>query len=281
MHRPRTAPATARTPISAEARGQLRLLKAQLTKQNARLEEMSCSGSLRQFAKKLVLRNSVLGRSRVLKQLRNELGAGAYFERAILDGPRPIALWVYFAPLAGFPSPDDPGLGQECVAAQYLLVGALPDGTGFDSNSWTIVFPDHALGRLFDRWRQADLIATMREAHRNLLKARMAEVMSHFLGAATRTSTRKFYLPASRGVFLCQLLGTLTRDRREQMLVFARTWLDDLDLRDSQLPIAVDAADGEATMGDSFLLPLPLRRITQVVEDGGIRLTATAFRKVL
>jgi hypothetical protein len=43
------------------------------------------------------------------------------------------------------------------------------------------------------------------------------------------------------------------------MFVFARTWLDDLDLRSDQVPVAVDAADGEDKMGDSFLLPLPLR----------------------
>jgi hypothetical protein len=81
--------ATAHTPISAEARGQMRLLKTQLTKQNARIGEMVRSGALRQFAEKLVRRNSVLGRSRVLKKLRNELGPGAHFEGASLDGPQP------------------------------------------------------------------------------------------------------------------------------------------------------------------------------------------------
>ena len=148
--------------------------------------------------------------------------------------------------------------GQDCVTANYLLVGALPDGTGFDEAIWTIVFPDHALGRLFDRSRQTDPVPTMLEAHRNILKARVADVLPNLWAA-----TREFYLPASRGVFLCQLFATrvAVRGQDRAMLVFARTWLDNLDLRDDQLPIAINAADGEEKMGASFLLPLPLRRI--------------------
>ncbi|MBV9016383.1 MAG: hypothetical protein JO058_12095, partial [Alphaproteobacteria bacterium] len=140
----------------------------------------------------------------------------------------------------------------------YLLVGSLPDGIGIDEALWTIIFPDHALGRLFERSRPTDPIATMLTAHRNALKARVADLMPNFFGA-----TREFYLPSCRGVFICQLFGTQTpvRGQDQAMFVFARTWLDNLDLRDDQLPIAVDAADGEDKMGDSFLLPLPLRRI--------------------
>lgn len=98
----------------------------------------------------------------------------------------------------------------------------------------------------------------MLAAHRNVLKARVADLMPNFFGA-----TQEFYLPARRGVFVCQLFGTpkVVRGQDKAMFVFARTWLDDLDLRDDQLPVAVDAADGEDKMGDSFLLPLPLRRI--------------------
>ena len=118
----------------------------------------------------------------------------------VWSGIQPIAIWVFLraSTIGSQAFPGDPGLRQASVCAHYLLVGALPDGTGFDEALWTVVFPDHALGRLFDRWRQVNLIATMREAHRNLLKARMAEVMPDF---SYRDRTREFYLPAGRGVF--------------------------------------------------------------------------------
>jgi hypothetical protein len=118
-----------------------------------------------------------------LKKLRDDLGPGAHFEGASLSGRKPIAKWVFFAPRDGLPSvPEDAGLGQNQISANYLLVGALPDRVGFDEALWTIVFPDHALGRLFDRSRPTDPISTMLAVDRNVLKARVADLMPNFFG---------------------------------------------------------------------------------------------------
>jgi len=40
----------------------------------------------------------------------------------------------------------------------------------------TIIFPDHAIGRLIERSRDADPISTMIEAHRTMLRARVADL---------------------------------------------------------------------------------------------------------
>jgi hypothetical protein len=75
------------------------------------------------------------------------------------------------------------------------------------------------------------------------------------MAASFTDPNRGFLLPAGPGAFMCEIFGG--RDKSlggsHAMWAVARTWLDANALHDDQIPIAVDAGDGDARMGEGFL----------------------------
>jgi hypothetical protein len=87
------------------------------------------------------------------------------------------------------------------------------------------------------------------------LRARVADLGPYF------DERREFLLPSTHGAFLCSALtGDVTGYGRIPY-AHVRTWLDRDQLRDDQRPIPASASEGDKRMGDSYLLPAPLRRI--------------------
>jgi hypothetical protein len=95
----------------------------------------------------------------------------------------------------------------------------------------------------------------MIEAHWAMLRARVADVGPYF------DERREFLLPSTHGAFLCSAITGDVPEYGRIPYAHVRTWLDRDQLRDDQRPIPVPAGEGERRMGDSYLLPAPLRRI--------------------
>jgi hypothetical protein len=69
-----------RVPIGAEARGKLRLLKAELAKQDKAIENALDDHRTQQAIVQFARRGSTLGRSRALAKLSQAFGRGAFLE---------------------------------------------------------------------------------------------------------------------------------------------------------------------------------------------------------
>ena len=259
--------ASTKTPIGAEQRGKLRQLKRKLTAALDRAEKAIYSAAAQRDVEALTLRNSSIGRSRALQRLCKAAGPGAYLERAAIDGPFPRVTWMRLVPRnAVVVDAADPGLRQDNVVAEYLIAGALVHrGGDITAGLWTLEFTDHSLGRMLQRSPHADPVNVMVAAHRNILKARVDD-----LRAVMSTMRGTFLLPAGPGAFVCEVIcgPDQSLGNSHSMFVTARTYLDADMLFETQVSIAVDARDGESRMGDSFLLPFPLRRMTAEGEPG-------------
>jgi hypothetical protein len=261
-----------KAPIGAEHRGKLRQLKAKLAKQSARIERTITDDATRKIIDQFALRGSSTGRARALTKLCRALGAGANLERVNSDGPKPLATWSWLKPRGSLFVGDDPTWQQDCIAVLYLIAGQIDSFTGYEAGVWTVAFTDHALGRLLQRSPGADPRATMLAAHRAILRARITDLQPCF-----DDPDHAFLLPATCGAFICSMIIgndlSLPTDLREKLApeptihAIAHTWLDADNMHDDQRPIAVDAGAGDRRIGDSFMLPYPLRQI--VSEDDG------------
>jgi hypothetical protein len=200
------------------------------------------------------LKNAV-GSGRALVKMCRALGAGAASQRLKIS--EPLACWVYLRPRQSVAiETDDRSLSQNCITANYFLAGSLPGGIKRGDGLWSIEFSDHALGRLIQRGG-TDIVAAMLEAHHSILRARVDDLRACFSDGVS------FRLPAGPGVFVCTMSARRDIGIREiSAHALARTWIHADMLHDNQHPIAVDAVAGEERIGDSFLLPAPLRKIT-------------------
>jgi hypothetical protein len=154
--------------------------------------------------------------------------------------------------------PDDPSDGRACVTANYLYVGVL-DGVPHQAEGlWTLEIPDHALGRLLHR-SPADPMASVMAAHHAALRLRYADV---FQGDRL-DGDYSFLVPAGPGAFICTMVHGEDTSQQDGLSVHVRahTWLSDDMLRDDQTPLD-NGLPGDR-MGDSWLLPAPLRRIVR------------------
>jgi hypothetical protein len=72
-----------------------------------------------------------------------------------------------------------------------------------------------------------------------------------------------FLVPAGPGAFICSLKSgrDVSRAYEPMLRVSAHTWLSDDMLRDDQTPLIDDGSPGDR-LGDSWLLPAPMRRVT-------------------
>jgi hypothetical protein len=245
----------ARVPIGAEARGRLRAWKRLTRDHYDRIQRIVASKQFLAAASDFA-RKRGLGRGRALARLRAMM-ALAHFQQARMDGPGAHALWATLKPRGAIIDGDadvGPGRLQDCTTVDFVVAGDIdrPDGTRFVGHAvgfWCMEFQDHALARLIQRAPQADIPATLWEAHKNALAIRFAPLAG-----------RTLVIPAGPGAFLAELLSGRDSELGGCTFLFlqARTWISaEMALG---TPAPTTTAPGERA-GDSILLPLPLRRL--------------------
>jgi hypothetical protein len=213
-------------PIDAEARGKVRVFKAGLTTRYAALQRALKADRTRDAVYDFAHKGE-LGRRRALDRLNRIFGAaGAQRERLHLT-KRPVAIWSCLRPRGSVvieDTPGDPGIRQDCVTCDFLVVGETRLPTWLSTGLWTLEVTDHALGRLFQD-RQADAEAAIREAH-----------MVCLAGVDPgRHTAEPFLLHGGRGYFLAEI--SLDHDVGTEESTFhvrCRTWLHQADLFDDQ-----------------------------------------------
>lgn len=260
-------------PIDAEARGKLRAWKtAAGTRYQAlkRFEEASFP-TAHAFALK-----SGKGRLRAFEKLNSGFTRrGAHLEGVQLHGSHPIAVWAVVMPgVSSAPEAENPSDRQNGAVLMAVLAGRLPRDGILGSVIWTIETTDHALGRLLQRDRTADIDQVVLAAHHAFLRTSFSTLASGDM----MDGEQRFLLPAGAGFFVCDM--RLTKNggiysgadvvrECDILSTRARTWLHRDQLPDEQekLPVAVEGAPGE-WMGDSWLLPEPLRDLVSDNENG-------------
>jgi hypothetical protein len=259
------------TPISAEARGQLRAWKAKATARfggEADQADYETNALIEEF----VRRSSRKGRARVFEKIRRRFAGRGVLEGVRLDR-HPIAVWSVVRPYGSINITKNrpPRLAQDCAVVDYLMVGMFPspDGkitAGIRTGLWTLEVPDHALGRLLDRSPGADLDEVLFDAHHAALSARLDD--DQVRAALDDRHARSFMLPAGDGVFRCEIIRAedASQDLALQVHLFAHTWLHDDQLYDDQVPVLVAGTEGNR-LGQSVLLPAPLREFRKIEVD--------------
>lgn len=118
----------------------------------------------------------------------------------------------------------------------------------------------------------ADPAGCVAAAHHAALRLRQMDVM-HERNERLDTSFQ-FLLPAGPGAFVCSLQRgpDVSVANAPTLSVFAHTWLSDDMLRDDQTPLIDDGSPG-ARLGDSWLLPAPMRRT--MMDDAGVAWVAS------
>jgi hypothetical protein len=260
-------------PITAEARGKLRTWVRAAHKRQERFETVITDGDTGLIASNLARRSSLQGRQRAFHQLRRRFAPFAALQGVRLDHD-PMAVWTMLKARSSVTvdsASDDPGLYQDCITVNYIMAGRLPRDANHSAYAladglWSLEVSKHALLRLLQRHRSADIANVLMSAHHTLLRAKMTSIRP-FL----RDKTARFYLDTGDGVFGCTLrvikdcaLGEMT------MHVRARTWLhrDQLSARQENAVLHDEGSPGER-LGDCWLLPAPLVRFVRR-EDGKI-----------
>ena len=262
---------------NAEARGLLRVWKRAAAERYADYRRAAESKELLLVGQKMARSSSAAGRLRAFRRLRG-LISKAHLEAVSLAGKYPVAIWSVLKPREAVTvDNDDPSLQQDCVVIEYFVVGMLPNYLGdrfhkVDSRAnkgqWTLEVPDHALRRLIVRAPGVDIGATLMTAHHAVLRARDDNEQ---LFPAAVDPDKSFLVPAGDGVFVCGLVLGEDVKFGTAAHVFAHTWLHNDQLHDDQTPLLVERGTG-ARLGESLLLPLPLRRMTRV--DGQLKVVA-------
>lgn len=257
---------TTTTYADAEVRGRLRQWKIALADRYRIVDRCMAGHALIADIKALCARGSRTGRQRAFTRINHALTtAGATLEGQRLDGKHPLAVWSILAPRDSVTvAPDDPSDAQNCVTVNYVLIGILDQGMAHRANGlWTLDIPDHALGRLLHR-SASDPAASIAAAHHAALRLRYEDVIR----GGKIDPDFQFLLPAGPGAFVCSLLigPDISIDGQQLLRLRVHTWLADDMLRDNQTSLIDDGAAGHR-LGDSWLLPAPLRRT--VLEPGG------------
>jgi hypothetical protein len=244
--------------IPAEARGRLRVWREMAEKRYKRFEQI-CEG--RETAKAVAdfcLKRG-LGRQRAWPALQRVFHDVAYPESLGDAGKLPFAVWSVIRPrdavLVRVPGRDlTPEEQQDSVAICYAITARHNDGgVAIESALWTGEATMHAVGRLLQRDRSADVDQVMIEFHRNLLSA-----STDFVKANVHAS---MVIPAGRGAFQGNFRMAEGIESGQLCLVYrASTWINDDLLRPAQVAAAeaLAAEPGRETLADYWMDPLRL-----------------------
>jgi hypothetical protein len=143
-------------------------------------------------------------------------------------------------------------LCQDSVVVQYLIVGGRKNRGKLSRGLWSLEVPDHALMRLVQRDRKADIGKVILEAHN-------AALWMPYTRAPKNTRVG-FNLPAGKGVFMCRMYhADHESTKRPVVAIRPWTWLHHDQMTEGQDRLTVTRAPPGQTMGDTSLLPRPLR----------------------
>jgi hypothetical protein len=236
--------------VTAEARGKLRQVKQELVILYSRLEREF--PKLQTLAADFVARGSVKGRVRAFTKLDRLLSRHAALCDLNLEPPAPLALWAALKPRgAVLLNSEDPGQQQDCIAVNYLMVGAVkgPNSAGWADGLWTLEVSDHALHQLIIRAPGVRVAETLLLAHQAALMLPVSQFIQEYVDPVM--------LRAPLGVFICEWLGGHDPSIDGTAIhLRARTWLHSDQLRDDQQPFH-DGAPGDR-LGEGHLRPTPL-----------------------
>jgi hypothetical protein len=113
-------------PISAEARGKLRVLKQNLARQYDAVDRTP--DVMAEDIKSFAFRGSPVGRVRAFDRIATRMAqAGARLEHRQLQGKTPWALWAVLKPRGAVVVNADPATGeaQRCIVVEYFIVGSV------------------------------------------------------------------------------------------------------------------------------------------------------------
>ena len=195
-----------RPPLSAEARGRLRVLWAQLEVDADRIEAAArrVPPALARDARRAFGRRADAALAHIVDSI----------PVLPIARDRRTAAWRYMRPVG------DARRSAVRVMALLLNAHGLP---GLSMQAFGLEVSRHALGRLLDRSQfRADPVRAVLEAHASLLNLTPAEGDRLF-------SLPAFPLPAERGAFLVSLNGA-----EDRPMALARTWIDGDQLFDDQ-----------------------------------------------
>lgn len=226
-------------PISAEARGAVRVFKAMLAREARAFETAFRSRVIERNAERYA-RCGPVGRSRAMSKMRSILGRLEHYDN-------PWLVWAYLYPRdAVIVKPGDPGQAQDAVVVNYAAIGR----NHFHVGLWTLEVPDHALRRLAQRARGVNLRAAVLQAHRELLGAGLDHAPNGDL-----------LVRAGPGAFVGQVIYAADESAHGALMAYyrPRTWLHEDMLTEGQE--AIGPADGGRPLGNWLLLPMPMRTI--------------------
>jgi hypothetical protein len=256
---------TATSHPNAELRGRLRLWKGELAGSYAAVDQvMGGNPAIRKAIADMVLKSGA-GRRRAFDRVSVAVQqSGAVLEALSLEGGDPIAVWAVLKPrVAVSVNTTDPSDTQNCICVHYIAAGRLlPGRADIGEGLWTLELTDHAVGQLMARAPKTDRTAAIFEAHHAALRLRRSDVVDDG-GHVRRASDMP--LPAGPGAFMCKvsMAPDMSLERQVAMHIVGRTWVSDDQLREDQVKRIDDGLSGER-LGDSWLLPAPLRRVLNV-----------------
>jgi hypothetical protein len=259
--------------IDTATRGILRRFRQRLAEREACLERAVHSSGFTADTTDFVFKGTT-GRERALKRLRQRLEpCGAVFQGSGRTGPYPWVLFLTFE--AGGPAAKEtptsrrlaPGEHQDCVVACYLAIYRdAVDSRVIASGLWSIIIPDHALGRAIQRSRCNDPLPYLLAAHTAALNLPLALTAVSELAENPPTQLR---IAAGPGHFIGRLQFMRSEGGRGvNGHLRCETWLADEQVSDRKLA-ALGAARGaaeakaDARYGHLVLLPTPLRELMQ------------------
>jgi hypothetical protein len=241
---------TAPYPVSAEAKGKLRLWKAAASAGCAQIDRAISSGRLAQLGDGLARRRLEAERKRMVRAAGNLLGPAAHLEAASLKGKAPHLLYTVLRPRdSGLIDRVDPSDDQLVVAVEYLVVGVSARSDGWAKGLWTMEIPDHALHRIYQREPRADLTQVLLDGHRNALLLRVEQLRPY----NSACGHQGFLLKAGPGA----LVTLLWHNGAGQHYLRPETWLSDDALAPGRVVLAPDGEPGER-MAHRLLRPSAL-----------------------
>jgi hypothetical protein len=177
-----------------------------------------------------------------------------------------MALWAALRPRHAVTiNPQTEGQKQDCVAVNYVLVGALrgPGNGGIVTDGlWSVEVSDHALLRALQRDPAADLTAVLLDVHRSVLRLSNDIAAEAERAAITKEDPPSGVLvPGGDGVFICEFNFASDRSVKWQKVLGVRavTWLHNDQLHADQIP-EPEGKPGNR-LGEGILLPVPLRQV--------------------
>jgi hypothetical protein len=244
-------------PVSAEARGKRRLWKQIEAARFARVLATFRDPEVAKAAREFVRRN---GRHVACSLILHRFDSCANPEHVDLKARPPQMVWTAIdaSPESPLRDTDEHTLTMEerqAASSLHYVMAGVKTGV-LIRGLWTSSYSDHAVGRLLQRWPNADVSAVIREGHSKLL--RVPE--RNFIELA---KLGRFVLPTSEGGWWCSAEPLKSVEKGHVLLhVRARSWLSDAQIRQDQIRIATELLTlrpGDVPAGSTLFHPFTLR----------------------